>query len=87
MLFCTFEANAIISKTIVYVFETCSRSSPLHLTLYPAGLINHVYNTPRNNVKPAMVVGNFLKIFAQARSLAIMNEIVNLEGMVVGTHL
>ena len=64
----------------------CPSSSPLHLTLYPTGLINYACNTPTNNVKSAMVVGNSLKIFAQARSLAIMNETVNLEDMVVGTH-
>ena len=64
----------------------CLRLSPLHLSLYVIGLIKHSFDTPRNIVKPAMIVGNFLIIFAQARSLVIMNGTVNLEVAVVDTH-
>ena len=42
MLFCTFEANAIISKTIVYVFETLSEG----ITSTPNAISNWI-NKPR----------------------------------------
>ena len=60
--------------------------SSLHLSLCTTGLINHAYDTPKNIVKQAMVVGNFLKVFAQARNLVITNGTVNLEDTVVNTH-
>ena len=59
--------------------------STLHLLLYATGFINYASDTPRNIVKLAIVVENFPIIFAQARSLAIMNRTVDLEDTVVNT--
>ena len=86
MLFCTFEASAITSKTIVYVFEILSKAITSTLNA-----ISNWINKPRMQYtkkqrKTSNGSGKFLKIFAQARSLAIMNKTVNLEDMVVGTH-
>ena len=50
ILFCTFKASIITSKTIVYVLKHCPRLSPIHLSLYPTRLINHASDTPRNIV-------------------------------------
>ena len=74
MLLCTFKAKV----------TTCKTSQ--RLPQYANGLINLGSDTPRNIVKQAMVVGNFLIIFAQVENLGIMNESVNPEDTVVDTH-
>ena len=87
ILFCTFRASTITRKAIIlYILKWCSRQSPLHLTLYPTGSINHASATPRNNAIPVMVVGNSPKIIVQAKNCGIMSRTVNLEDIVVNTH-
>ena len=56
------------------------------LLLCTTGLINLASYTPRNIVKQAMVVRNFLIIFAQAKNIVITNGAVNPEDTVVNTH-
>ena len=86
ILFCTFEASTIVIRPFYMYLKHCPRRSPLHLTLYPTGSINHASVTPRNDAKPVMVVGNSPKIFVQAKIRVIISVTVNLEDMAVNTH-
>ena len=61
-------------------------SSSQRLSLCTTGLINLASDTPRNIVKQAMVVEDFLIIFAQAKNLVIMDKTVNSEVIVVDTY-
>ena len=64
----------------------CPKSSSQRLPQYTNGLLNRKPDTPRNIEKQAMVVGNFLVIFAQAKNLVITIGTINQEDTIVDTH-
>ena len=64
----------------------CPESSSQRLPQYTNGLLNLESNTLRNIVKQAIVVGNFIIIFMQAKYLVIIDGSINLEDTVVDTH-
>ena len=87
MLLCTFEASNI-AKTLSSTYtKPYPRQSPLHLTLYPNGKINHAFIMSKNNTRQVMVAENSLKIFVQAKDhTGTLSATVNLANMVEDTH-